>query len=59
MERLAKMTTEESRAIFDELVASGDSMPITDEEAKRLLRWRLETKIAVRQAFKELVQAKG
>jgi hypothetical protein len=58
-ERLASLTPEESRAIFDELVASGDSMPIGDEEAERLLRWRLETKIAARQAFIQLARAKG
>ena len=39
-ERLAKLTVEESRAIFDELVRSGDSMPVSDEDAQRLLRWR-------------------
>ena len=59
MERLAKITVEESRAIFDELVRSGESMPISEEDARRLLRWRLETKIAVRRAFRRLAMAKG
>ena len=59
MERLAKLTVEESRAIFNELVKSGDSMPISEENAQRLLRWRLETKIAVRRAIKRLAISKG
>ena len=58
-ERLSKLTVEESRAIFAELVESGDSMPVSDEDAQRLLRWRLETKIAVRRAFRRLAQARG
>jgi hypothetical protein len=58
-ERLAKLTAEESRAIFDELVRSGDSMPISEEDAKRLLHWRLKTKLAVRKAFRQLALAKG
>jgi hypothetical protein len=58
-ERLAKMTIEESRAIFNELVESGDSMPVSEEDAQRLLRWRLKTKIAVRRTFRRLAQAKG
>jgi hypothetical protein len=56
---LRRRTIEESRAIFDELVKSGDGMPISEEDALRLLRWRVETKIAVRRVFRRLAQAKG
>lgn len=59
MQRLADMTPQESRVIFDQLVKFGWQTMANDEGARRLLSWRLETKIAVRKTFETLARSKG
>jgi len=58
-QRLANMTPEDSRAIFNELVEFGWRTMADDEGARRLQSWRLETKIAVRKTFEKLARSKG
>ena len=58
MERLARMTPEEARAIYDDPVNSWRP-PASAEERQRLDLWRAETLIAVRRAFDQLAQAQG
>jgi hypothetical protein len=59
MERLARMTPNEARAIFQELNASWEAMSESEEGLERLDPWRIETLVAVRYAFKQLAKAKG
>jgi hypothetical protein len=59
MERLARLSTEESWTIYTDLVESWYHSPANDDTINRLLSWRLETMIAVRQTFKKLAQSKG
>jgi hypothetical protein len=53
MERLARMTEEEARAIYDDLCQSWSARRDT-QDLERLERWRLETLLAVREAMARL-----
>ena len=64
IERLKRLTPEEARATFADLVAtyrrwSAANHEANDEGLRRLERWRLQEKIAVRQAFDRIAQAQG
>jgi hypothetical protein len=50
MERLARMTPQEARAIYDDLCQSWSAQRDT-QDLERLERWRLETLLAVREAM--------
>ena len=54
--RLASMTIEESRAIFNELVEGWDAVAKNEQGLERLDDWRLETTMAVRIAFTHLAK---
>jgi hypothetical protein len=58
MERLARMTSEQARAIYDELVETWWGSA-SREGSERLDLWRAETLIAVRRAFEQLARAQG
>ena len=58
MERLARMTSEQARAIYDELVGTWWASA-SREGSERLDLWRAETLIAVRRAFEQLARAQG
>ncbi len=58
MERLARMTPEEARAIYDDLCRSWAFWG-RDRDLERLERWRLETLLAVREAMACLARAMG
>ena len=58
MERLARMTPEQARAIYDELVETWWGSA-SREGSERLDLWRAETQIAVRRAFEQLARAQG
>jgi len=53
MERLARMTPEEARAICEDLCRTGMAhrQRMTKEELERLEQWRLETLLSVRDAM--------
>ena len=57
-ERLALMTPEQSRAIYDDLVETWWASA-SREGSERLDLWRAETLIAVRRAFEQLARAQG
>lgn len=59
MNRLATMTEAEATAIYRDLVASWEKMEPHQEGLENLAMWRLETKIAVRQALTQIAKAKG
>jgi hypothetical protein len=50
MERLARMTQEEARAIYDDLCQSWER-GVQGGDLERLERWRIETLLAVRDAM--------
>ena len=58
MERLADMTPEQARAIYDELVETWWGSA-SREGSERLDLWRAETLIAVRRAFEQLARPGG
>ena len=58
MERLKQMTTEESWAIFKELMADW-SGPIPGDDLEKLQTWRLETLLEVRQVFLKRARWRG
>ncbi|MGH2545113.1 MAG: hypothetical protein ACRDIB_20170 [Ardenticatenaceae bacterium] len=58
-ERLARMTPEEARTIGDDLVESWERVASNKHGLERLDSWRIETKVAVRQAFRQLAEARG
>ena len=58
MERLARMTSEQARAIYDELVETW-WVSTSREGSERLDLWRAETLIAVRRAFEQLARGQG
>ena len=58
VERLARMTSEQARAIYDELVETWWGSA-SREGSERLDLWRAETLIAVRRAFEQLARAQG
>ena len=58
MDRLARMTAEQARAIYDELVETWWGSA-SREGSERLDLWRAETLIAVRRAFEQLARAQG
>jgi hypothetical protein len=58
MERLARMTSEQARAIYDELVETWWGSA-SREGSERLDLWRAATLIAVRRAFEQLARAQG
>ena len=58
MERLRNLTTEESRSIFNQLMADW-SGPMEGDDLDRLQAWRLETIVAVRKTFLKLARSKG
>jgi hypothetical protein len=59
MIRLAQLSVEESWEIFCDLVESQQDLDLTGESQAVYMAWRLETLVAVRQAFNKLAQAKG
>jgi hypothetical protein len=59
MERLSRLSTEESYAIFLDLMEHGRKTLSKDPLPERMLAWRLETKIAVRRAFRRLAEQQG
>jgi hypothetical protein len=59
MERLAQLTTDESYAIFLDLVEHGWNAQKNYPLPERMLAWQLETKIAVRRAFRRLAEKQG
>jgi len=59
MERLAQLSTEESYAIFLELVEHGWDTIRNNPLPSQMLTWQLETKIAVRQTFQRLAEKQG
>jgi len=61
MERLARMTPEEARPIYDDLCRSWATWGQTSAEdaLERLEQWRLETLIAVREAMACLARREG
>lgn len=59
IERLARMTTDEARAIFQELNASWEAVAESEEGLEWLDSWRVETLVGVRRAFRQLAEAKG
>lgn len=59
MERLATLSTEESWAIFNELVEHGRRTQADGAMPDRMLAWRLESMIAVRRVFKRLAEKQG
>ncbi|MGD2078281.1 MAG: hypothetical protein PVH18_07860 [Chloroflexota bacterium] len=59
IERLSRLSTEESYAIFLDLMEHGRKTLSENPMPERMLTWRLETKIAVRQAFRRLAQQQG
>jgi hypothetical protein len=52
------MTSEQARAIYDELVETWWGSA-SREESERLDLWRVETLITVRRAFEQLARAQG
>ena len=58
MDRIARMTSEQARAIYDELVETWRGSA-SREGSERLDLWRAETLIAVRRAFEQLARAQG
>jgi hypothetical protein len=64
IERLRAMTAEESRAIYAQLIDLHQQwlagLKESDKEGlQRLEEWRLQTKLAVRQAFHKIAHARG
>ncbi len=57
MQRLATMTTEESKAIFSVLMEKWTN--ISDVESEEFRDWRIKHKIEVRKTFLRLAKAKG
>ena len=58
MERLARMTPQEARAIYDDLCRSWATWG-RDRDLDRLEQWRLETLLAVREAMACLARVTG
>jgi len=58
IQRLAGMSPEQARTIYDDLV-NGWRPPASVEERERLDLWRAETLVAVRRAFDKLAKAQG
>lgn len=56
MERLARMTQEEARAIYDDLCRSWATWG-RDRDLERLEQWRLETLLVVREAMARVARA--
>jgi hypothetical protein len=59
IERLTRLTSTEARIIFQELDASWQTAAASEQGLDRLDLWRVETLVAVRQAFAQLARAKG
>jgi len=59
MKRLARLTPEEARAEFDDLIEGWEALPDKGKDLHRLEAWRLETLLAVRRAFEQIARAKG
>ena len=60
MERLARMTPEEARAIHDDLCKSWATWGRDrDVDIERLEQWRLETLLAVREAMTSMYRRAG
>ena len=57
--RLQRMTLDEARVIWRDLVTSWETSPQTTEGLERLAMWRVETLVAVRQAFEKAAHARG
>jgi len=58
MERLARMTPEEARDIYDDLCRSWATWG-RDRNLERLEQWRLDTLLAVREAMARLARVVG
>jgi hypothetical protein len=58
-DRLARLTPEDARRIWDDLVASWRPTPAEAASLERLTLWRVETKITMRHAFEQMARAKG
>lgn len=59
IERLVRLSTEESWAIFRDLVEHGHKTLSDDPLPERILARRLESKIAVRETFRRLAEKQG
>jgi hypothetical protein len=58
IKRLAQMTPEEARAIYDDLCRSWVTWA-RDRDLERLEQWRMETLLAVREAMARLARVTG
>ncbi|MBP8002754.1 MAG: hypothetical protein KA314_10940 [Chloroflexi bacterium] len=58
-ERLARLTPEEARRIYSNLVEAWHSLRNRQGENELYNAWRLETKLKVREAFKKLAVREG
>lgn len=59
IERLARLTPEEARAEFDDLIEGWEALPDKGQDLHRLEAWRLETLLAVRRAFEQIARSRG
>lgn len=59
IERLARLSTEESWAIFLDLMERGRRSLAGEHLPDQMQAWQLETKIAVRRAFRRLAEKQG
>ncbi|MGH2536777.1 MAG: hypothetical protein ACRDHL_05235 [Candidatus Promineifilaceae bacterium] len=59
MARLAHMTDEQARAIFDQLVEAGVRYEPPDEEREAYELWRIESTLVVRRAMQRLAESQG
>jgi len=57
--RLACMTQDQARAMYDSLVATWTQTNMPQAEQRRLDRWRVKTLLEVRRAFEQLAEARG
>ena len=59
IERLAHLSTEESWAIFLDLVEHGHTTLASEPLPERMQAWQMATKIAVRRTFRRLAEKQG
>jgi hypothetical protein len=57
--RLARMTPDEARSMYDSLVATWAQARMPQAELRRLDRWRMKTLLDIRRAFEQLARARG
>ena len=59
IDRLARLTPEQARAEYDDLIESWDNRSDEAEGLERLDLWCAETLISVRRAFETMARARG